>query len=182
MAKMPMLSSRKRVLRLAEDAALLTAALMLTYVEVLVPLTAFLPLPGAKLGLANLAVMMALYRRSLTDAAAVSISRVLLSFLLFGSVSSLFFSLSGAALSLFTLAIAFRLYPRYLTFIGVSVLSAAAHNLGQILCAVFYLGTAAVLSYLPMLLLFAALFGTVSGVLMNLFAARLAGGRKDIPL
>ncbi len=173
MARMPTLSSHKRIRRLAEDSALLVAALMLSYIEVLLPLSWFIPLPGAKLGLANLAVMIACYRRSFADAAAVSLVRVLLSSILFGSVSSFAFSFSGAILSLAVLWATYRFYPRFFSFVGVSVLCAAGHNIGQILCAVFYLSGTAVLSYLPMLLLFAAVFGTVSGLLMNLLARRI---------
>ncbi len=173
------LSSRNRVRRLCEDAAFLCAALMLSYVEALFPLSLIVPLPGAKIGLANLAVMLACHRRSFADAAAVSVSRVLLSAILFGSVSSLAFSLSGAICSLAVLAIAYRLYPRALSFIGVSVLCAAAHNIGQIVCAVFWLSSAAVFSYLPLLLLFAVLFGTLSGALANLIAARILKTGKE---
>ncbi len=173
------LSSRNRIRRVCEDAALLCAALMLSYVEVLFPLSLIVPLPGAKLGLANLAVMMACYRYGMTDAAAVSITRVLLSAILFGSVSSLAFSLSGALSSLVVLAVVCRLHPRLLTFIGISVLCAAAHNIGQIVCAVFWLSSTAVLSYLPVLLLLAVCFGTVSGVLMNILASRIPQRRKE---
>ena len=182
MAKTPMLSSRSRVLHLAEDAALLGAALMLSYVEALFPLSLIVPIPGAKIGLANLAVMMACWRRSCLDAAAVSLVRVILSAILFGSVSSLAFSVSGAALSLAALFAAYRLYPRWITFVGVSVLCAAAHNIGQLLCAVFWFGSTAVLSYLPVLLVLAALFGILSGLLMNLIVKRISKAGKGASL
>lgn len=182
MVKMPMLSSRNRIRRLAEDAALLGAALMLSYVEALFPLTLVIPIPGAKIGLANLAVMIACYRCSFADAAAVCLVRVILSSFLFGSVSSFAFSLSGAAFSLAVLLAAYRFYPRYFSFVGVSVLCAAGHNVGQILCAVLWLGSTAVLSYLPVLLILAALFGTFSGFLMNLLAKRIPKFRKGASL
>ncbi len=173
MPKMQMLSSRDRTVRLMEDAALLCAALMLSYVEAVFPLTAVIPLPGAKCGLANLSVMLAYHRHSLADAAAVSFARVLLSAMLFGSVSSLAFSLSGAVLSLAVLGLYRAVFARFMSFIGLSVLSAAAHNLGQILCAVVWMHTLSVLSYLPVLLLLSVIFGTVSGVLMNLAVRRV---------
>lgn len=166
-------SSHDRLLRFTENAALLCAALMLSYVEAILPLTALIPLPGAKLGLANLAVMLAYHRRSVWDAAAVSLSRVLLSAILFGSVSSLAFSLTGAVFSLSATVIAHRCLSRRISWIGVSVLAAAAHNFGQILCAVLWMHSLSLFSYLPVLLILAAVFGAVSGLLMNILAVRI---------
>ncbi len=182
MSKMQTLSFRDRTVRLVEDATFVCAALMLSYVEAIFPLTALIPLPGAKCGLANLAVMLAYHRYTLADAAAVSIARVLLSAMLFGSVSSLAFSLSGALLSLFVLGLYRPIFARFVSYVGVSVLSAAAHNLGQLLCAAFWMHTLSVLSYLPWLLLFSVFFGTVCGVLMNLAVRRVptAALRRNI--
>lgn len=180
MTKRRMPLSHDRLLRLAEDAALLIAALMLSYLEALFPLGAILPIPGAKLGLANLAVMATYHRRTLADAAAVSFCRVLLSALLFGSISSLAFSLTGAALSLLVIAAVRRWLQRYVSWIGTSVLSAAAHNAGQLLCALIWMRSWAVTAYLPVLLVLAVLFGFVSGGVMNALATRIpAVPRKE---
>lgn len=180
MTKRRMSFSHDRLLRLAEDAALLIAALMLSYLEAVFPLGAILPIPGAKLGLANLAVMAAYHRRSLADAAVVSFSRVLLSAALFGSISSFAFSLTGAVFSLAVLAVVRRFFSRFVSWVGTSVLAAAAHNVGQLLCAVLWMHSWAVFTYLPVLLLLAALFGAVSGGVMNVLAARIpAVPRKE---
>ena len=158
--------------RLAADAALLGAALMLSWLEAVLPLGGWIPLPGAKLGLANLAVMAAAAMFSVADAAAVSLSRVLIAGVLFGSVSSLAFSLAGALCALGVLALLGAVHAP-LSWLGVSVLCAAAHNLGQLLCAALWMHTSALFSYAPARLLLAALFGGAVGVLMNALAARL---------
>jgi len=129
--------------------------------------------PGVKIGLANIAVMLAACRIGMGGASAVSLGRVVLSAILFGSVSSLAFSLSGAVLSLAVLALLGRYVGEKFSFIGLSVLCAAAHNLGQLLCAALWMHEMAVLSYLPVLLVFAAVFGAVCGLAVNLLASCL---------
>lgn len=172
--------SHKKLIRLAENAALLIGALALSYIEAILPLTAVILPPGVKLGLANLCVILAAGKNGLYDAAAVSLARVMLSAILFGSVSSLAFSFGGALCSLLILALARPLVGRVCSWIGVSVLCAAAHNVGQIAVASFWLHTGAVFVYLPILLLFAVFFGGVIGALANAVFTRLhwAGGGK----
>lgn len=169
---MPTLSCRDPVRAAAEDAALLCAALALSYIESLLPLGALAVIPGAKLGLSHLAVLTAAHRGTMRDAAAVSLVRTVLCALLFGSVSSLFFSVSGAVCALLVLAVC-RRFCTSLSYIGVSVLSAAAHNAGQLLCAVLVLHTGGLFLYFPVLLVFAALAGAAVGWIMNRVACRL---------
>lgn len=170
---------RKKSMVLAENAAYLVLALALSFVEAQVPLTLLVPIPGAKLGLANLAVLLAVYRCGFLSGAAVSVTRVMLSSLLFGSPSSLVFSLSGALLSLEMLALLLPLYSRFLSWIGISAACAAAHNVGQILAAAVWMHESAVFWYLPVLLLTAVLFGTVTGAAANLISIHLpARGRR----
>jgi len=158
------LPSDKRVARVAESAAFLSVALILSFVESFLP-SALLPLPGFKIGLANLAILSLYYRTEhLADAAVLSLCRCLITFLLFGNVTSLLFSLCGGAAVILMLALVGRM--RGFSFIGVSVLCAAAHNAGQLLTAVFLTGTA-VLAYLPALFAASAFYGTVNGVILN---------------
>lgn len=158
---------RKVTRRVAVDAVFLVLALSLSYIEVLVPIGSFVPLPGFKLGLANILIMILLWRASTVDAAVVSLLRVIIMGLLFGTPVSMFFSAGGAVLSFLTLWLAKRFAGRAVSFIGVSVLSASAHNVGQLICAGALFDVHAVLTYLPLLLLASAVFGTVSGVLVN---------------
>lgn len=158
-------ASDRRVVRVAENAAFLSVALILSFVESLLP-AAVLPLPGFKIGLANLAILAVFYRtHSIANAAVISLCRCLITFLLFGNVTSLLFSLCGGALVIVMLCIAGRLPG--LSFIGVSVLCATAHNLGQFTAAVLLTGSA-VLAYTPALFAASAFYGTVNGVILNL--------------
>ena len=166
-------SSHKHLQSLAECAALLIIAMALSYLEAVLPLQMLIPLPGVKLGLANLAILVCAHRRGIPAAASVSVCRVILSALLFGSVSSLAFSLSGALCSLVILALLFPLRGRIFSYIGLSAACAAAHGTGQIFCAVLWMHENALLGYLPVLLLVGVCTGCITGVLANLLAERL---------
>ena len=160
---------RRPVLRLCTIAMLIAVGLMLAFVESRIP--TFVPVPGVKIGLANVATLFALYALGIGDAAAVSLCRVLLSSLLFGSPLSFFYSLAGAAVSLVVmwgLAHLRRFSP-----IGVSAAGGVAHNLGQIGAAALVMRTGAVAVYLPPLLLSGTVAGLVIGIAAGLLLTRL---------
>ena len=161
-------ADRRRVRRLVLDAMLLSLAMIFSFVEHLLPL----PLPGVKLGLANVVVAALFYLLSPVDALVVSLVRICLSALLFGSPVSFYFSLCGGALALLVLFVCRPLYDRIFSFVGVSVLSATGHHLGQIFAAATLYGTAVVLTYLPWLLLSGILTGTLTGILLNVIGPR----------
>ena len=140
-------------------------ALVLSYVESLVP--PFVAIPGVKVGLANIAVVFALYKLGSKAAAAISLVRVLAVSLLFGSGVSLLYSAAGALLSLAGMLLLKRVPAFSLT--GVSVLGGVLHNVGQIAVACAMLETNALVYYLPFLLL----SGTIAGVAVGLIAAIL---------
>lgn len=158
--------------RVAVDAMLCAFAMMLSYLEVLLPLAAWIPLPGFRLGLANIAVLVVFCLFSPLDAAIVSFVRILLMGLLFGSATSLYFSALGGLFS-FLVLVLMSWIGKKCSFLGVSVLSAAAHNTGQIVAAVTLFGTSLISSYLPALLLASAIYGGVVGILLNLVVPRL---------
>ena len=174
--------NRRMPRRIAEDAVFLLLALALAYIEAMIPLGAILPLPGFKPGLANILVMILVFRGSAADGAVVSFLRVLIMGLLFGSPISMFFSFGGALLSWGMLVLLKKSCRKHLTFIGISVLSAAAHNVGQLICAGVVFDFRVVGSYLPFLLFASAIFGAVSGFLVNALYPHLEklpfGGRK----
>ncbi len=149
---------------------LVALALILSYLESLVPLS--FAIPGIKLGLPNLVIVFALYRLKPPIAAAISLLRVLLVALLFGSVLSLAYSAAGAVLSLAVMLLLRRTGRFGCT--GVSVAGAVAHNLGQILTAALLLKTPSLAWYFPVL----CLSGPVAGVVIGLLAAALV---KRIP-
>lgn len=166
-----------RVRRLAFLGVLTALALMLSYLEALLPLP--LPLPGFKLGLCNVVVLFCAYRLTLWDAALLSLVRVLVTSLLFGNVTSFLFSLFGAFFAFFAVLLAKTLLAQTLSFVGVSVLSAAAFNLGQILAASLLYQSLSVFSYLSLLLVASAIFGGAVGLLLNLIYDRLSKGWKE---
>lgn len=154
------------------DALLVCAALLLSFVEAVFPIAA-LPIPGFKMGLPNIAILYCAFALSVPDAFAVSLARSLLVFLFFGSPTSLLFSLMGGAMVLLGLAILKVSCLAYrFSFVGISVLSASLHNMGQLLAA-FLLTGSAVLGYFPALILASLIYGTLTGVILNALPVRL---------
>lgn len=154
----------KKTKRLLLLAMLTAVAMILSYMESLLPSVG---IPGVKMGLANIAVIFALFRFGWKEAAALSLVRVLLVSLLFGSVGAMLYSLAGAVLSLAVMALLRRI-DRFST-VGISVAGGVAHNAGQILMAMLILQTKQLLVYLPVL----AVSGIAGGVLTGLAAALL---------
>lgn len=154
----------KETKRLVLLAMLTAVAMILSYVESLLPSVG---IPGVKMGLANIAVIFALFRFGWKEAAAFSLVRVVLVSLLFGSVGAMLYSLAGAVLSLAVMALLRRI-DRFST-VGVSVAGGVAHNAGQILMAMLILQTKQLFGYLPVL----AVSGIAGGVLTGLAAALL---------
>lgn len=139
---------------------LLTAlALVLGYVDTLLPAPA--PVPGVKLGLGNVVVLMALYLLGAKSAFALMLLKVGLTALLFGSVPSLCYSLAGGVASFCAMALAKR--GGVFGVIGVSLCGAAAHNAGQIAAASVLMGSGAIWGYLPVLLVCGVLAGLLTG-------------------
>ena len=145
--------------------ALTTAlAMILSFVESQIP--AFVAVPGVKMGLANIAVVFALYKLGWKEAVAVSLVRVVLVSMLFGSIASLFYSLAGAALSLAGMGLLKR--SGKFTEIVVSVAGGILHNIGQIAMASLILETDALRYYLPFLLLSGTVvIGVVSAIMVK---------------
>ena len=150
--------------------ALTTAlAMILSFVESQIP--AFVAIPGVKMGLANIAVVFALYKLGWKEAAGVSLIRVVLVSMLFGTVASLFYSLAGAVLSLLGMGLLKR--TGKFTEIIVSVTGGVLHNVGQIAMACILLETDALKYYLPFLLVSGILAGVVIGVVSAILVKRI---------
>ena len=163
--------------RLARAALLTALALGLSWMERFIPLQLLVPLPGIKLGLANLVTLFALYFLGGRMALAILCVRCLLGSLFGGGVTAFCFSITGGLLALAVMTLARRL--PLLSVYGVSILGAAAHHLGQILVAVALLRSGYVVAYLPFLLLVAIATGFLTGAISSaLFRAMLAA---DLP-
>ncbi len=144
---------------------LIALAFVLSYVEFLLPLN--IGIPGAKVGLANLVVMVALYTLGEKNAFLLSGIRVLLVGLTFVNPAMTIYSLAGAGLSFFTMVIGKR--TKWFSQTGVSVIGGVFHNVGQIIVAIIMLKTGSLLYYLP----FLVIIGTVSGVVIGLLSGMI---------
>lgn len=150
--------------------ALTTAiALVLSFIESQIP--AFVAVPGVKMGLANIAIVYALYRLGWKEAALISLIRVVLVSLLFGSAASFLYSLAGAVLSLLGMALLKK--TGKFTEIVVSVVGGVLHNIGQIAMASIILETDALRYYLPFLLVSGILAGVVIGLISGILIRRI---------
>lgn len=167
-----MRSTGRRLDRLTLDAMLLGVAMMLSYLEAVLPLS-FIPFPGVKLGLANLAVMIAFFRCGIADAAAVSAARVLLSGLLFGSPVSMFLAACGATAAFAGLLIYKFALSGLFSVLSASVISAALHALGQLCGAAILLSDGAIFRYSPVMLISSVVTGCVNGVICALVLKKL---------
>lgn len=146
--------------RLTRVALLAAVALVLSYVETTIPLP--LVFPGAKLGLANIAVLVALFAFDIRTAVYVAIVKVLAAGFLFGSPLMLAYSLGGTALALGAM-VALRAIPG-VSVLAVSMVSAVFHNAGQVLIACVLFGTPAVLVSFPPLAVVALVTGALTGM------------------
>lgn len=142
-------------------------ALIFSYVEVLIPFN--FGVPGIKLGLANIVLVVALYKMKTSYVYIIMLLKVFLTGLLFGNIMSIAFSLAGGVLSLGIMTL-LRKVPSF-GIMGVSIGGAVCHNIGQLAVACFVVSSFAVSYYLPVLLLggvaTGAVIGLVSGAMIN---------------
>ena len=152
---------------------LTSLAMILSYVEFLLP-PIFSAVPGIKLGLPNIVIIFALYRLGVKEAMTVSFVRLCLSSILFGTPLTFAYSLAGAVLSLSVMILLKK--TGWFSTVGVSVAGGVLHNLGQIIVAVFVLGTAEIAYYMIIL----TLTGTVAGIFVGASGAALLKYIKKI--
>ena len=151
--------------RLTTLALLVAVAMMLSYIEAQIPIS--VSVPGVKLGLSNIATLFALYILGASEAALVSVVRVVLSSLIFANPIMMIYSLSGAALALIFMILMKRL--GVFSMLGVSVVGGVMHNAGQIIAAVILMKDSGIVYYLVPLVI----SGTVAGVAVGAVAALL---------
>ncbi len=147
--------------RIVQSAVLVSLALALSYMERFIPLQLLIPLPGVKLGLANVVTLIALYLLGVKSAFAILILRCALGAIFGGGITGLLFSITGGLLSMTVMALCKN--APLLSVYGVSILGAAAHNVGQILAAIVLLHSIYVGMYLPYLLAVALFTGFATG-------------------
>lgn len=138
-------------------------ALIFSYIETLIPIQ--LGIPGVKLGLANLIIVIALYKISLKETYLLSVTRVVLSGFMFGNMFAILYSLAGGLLSLTVMAILKK--TGGFSVMGVSIAGGVSHNVGQLIVAMIVIETFSVAYYIPVLLIAGLITGMIIGIAAN---------------
>ncbi len=155
--------------KVAAYGVLIALAFLLSYIESIIPVP--IPIPGIKLGLANLVVLSGLYTMGVKEAFVLSMIRIILVGFTFGSPSTMMFGLAGGLLSWLFMVIFRKL--KLLSLTGVSIIGGISHNIGQILVAMWVVKNAMLIYYLPFLLLSGVVTGTIIGILGSLIINRI---------
>lgn len=156
--------------KLTISALLVALAMIFSYIEVLIPFN--FGIPGIKLGLANLVVVVALYTLGVKQAFMISMVRIILVAFTFGSLAALLYSIAGGILSFLVMALCRRI--KGLSVMGVSVAGGVSHNIGQIIVAVCVVENMNLLFYVPVLMI----AGIVTGLLIGLVAGLILPALK----
>ena len=139
-------------------------AMIFSYIESIIPVP--IPVPGIKLGVANIAVITILYTLGIKEAVIINILRISLTAMLFGNLNSFLFSIAGAVLSMVTMIVLKKIDS--FSYIGVSVSGAIMHNVGQIIAAIFIMGSSAIIYYLPVLIIAGVITGIIIGIVSGI--------------
>lgn len=150
--------------KIAKIGLFVALAMIFSYIEAIIPWS--FGIPGVKLGVANIVVVVALYQLNIPEAAGISFVRIFLMGLIFGNIMSLAYSFSGGVLSFAGMIICKRLK---LSIIGVSVVGGVLHNVGQLSAAAFILQNTVITYYFPVLLA----SGLVTGFLIGIVSYRV---------
>ncbi len=140
-------------------------ALIFSYVETLIPI--HLGIPGIKLGLANLIVLLVLFKMGTKEAYILTVVRILLAGFLFGSMFSILYSLAGGLVSLTGMWLLKNIDK--FSIVGISMVGGVLHNIGQLVVAGFVLETFGVIYYFPVLFV----SGTLTGILIGFIAGEM---------
>lgn len=154
----------KNIRKMTYISLLVSMALVLHIFENMIPVPFITP--GAKLGLANVITVIALYTLDYKEAFLVLLLRIVLSVMFGGSVSRLMYSLGGAVLSYISMVIVKKIGKKYVSIIGVSSVGAVFHNIGQLIVASLIVRTFGVMLYLPII--------TIAGVGTGIFVGLTA--------
>lgn len=149
--------------------SLLTAiAIILGFLETFIPFN--LGIPGAKIGLANLITLTALFTYGFKDTLIITLLRVFIVASTFTNYYMLLYSLSGALLSLFMMALLKR--TKLFSTLIISISGAIFHNFGQIFVAIIFYGFN-IVYYLPYLIILSLITGSVIGILGQIILTKL---------
>lgn len=162
-------NGRMTAKRLAELSLLTAAALIIFIIELYIPDLS--PVPGAKLGLANIITVYCVYRYKAWETALVVTVRVMLGALLSANFAAILYSAAGAMLCLAGMTVIARLLPKFPVWV-CSMVGAVLHNVGQLAAAALIMRSVAVFGYLPLLLLFGCAAGLFTGLCAQFVMSR----------
>ena len=148
---------------------LLALAMILSYVEALIPIN--IGVPGVKLGLPNIVTVIGMYSLGPIPTLIISFLRIILVSFMFGNTMTLAYSLAGFGLSFLTMLILLKIGGFHMTV--VSVTGGVMHNVGQLAAAVLLLHSAILLLYLPVLMIAGVAAGAVIGLVSGLITDRI---------
>ena len=163
--------------KITELAIFTAVAFIFSYIESLFPLP--IPFPGIKLGLANLIIVLVLYRDGFKDAFLVSMIRNILNACTFGNAFGFFYSLAGSILSLILMALLKNRKHLRFSPVGVNIAGGILHNIGQFAVASCLVGFRAILPYLPFLYFAGLLAGALIGIFAVLCLRRMPLSNKN---
>lgn len=143
-------------------ALLVSQALVLSIIENAIPI--FVPIPGVKIGLANIISLFTIATFGIKETLTVVILRVILASMFTGGMSAFLYSISGGILSSIIMWIMYNYFYNKFSFISISIIGAVFHNAGQLLTASIVINDIRVFYYFPILLISAVITGTLIGI------------------
>ena len=144
-------------------------ALLFSYIESLIPI--HIGIPGVNLGLANLIIVIALYKMNARQAFLLSVTRIVLAGFLFGNLFSILYSLAGGMLSLIVMILLKK--QNGFSVMGVSVAGGVFHNVGQLVIAMLVTESLNLFYYVPVLMISGLITGIFIGIIANEMLKRL---------
>lgn len=158
--------------RIAYSAMLVALAMIFSYVEILIPFS--FGIPGIKLGLANLVVVVGLWLLPPAQVLGILLARIILVAFMFGNMSSLIYSLAGGLLSFCVMLLLKKC--KGFSQIGISMAGGVSHNIGQLIVAALVVENLHVFYYMPILLI----VGLVTGMLIGVVGQRVCGYLRKV--
>lgn len=164
-------TSLARTQKLATSAVLASLGLIFSYIEAILPFS--FGIPGIKLGIANLVVIIALYTLGRSYALSINVIRILVAGLLFNGLFGAIYSLAGALLSFIVMVLLKK--TNKFSIIGVSMAGGVIHNVGQLLIAAAIISNIKIFFYFPILLFSGMITGILIGIIAHFILRRLQG-------
>ncbi len=167
--KSPSFSGTRRIAFLGMFVAL---AFIFSYIEAILPFS--IAIPGIKLGLANIVIVIALYAFGYKDGFIISMVRIVLVAFTFSNTFTMIYSIAGGLLSFIVMSL-FKKTDNF-SIVGVSVVGGVSHNIGQLFVASILLETASIINYLPILVI----GGIITGIIIGLLSRNMLKNLRKI--